>query len=319
MSVRIRNFQPGDEEPIVEVYAAAEAVDKAERNLSLTELQSFLSSPLIKPETDVFLAFDDEKLVGVNILETWTGTPDGHRVTVLGVVHPDHRKRGIGTQLMQTAEARAATIMRSDPTPKPEHQLDVWSRSFQQPNIHLFEGLGFKPVRYFCGMQRQLHEPLPELRTLDGLTIRTYLPDDNRPLLAAFNESFRDHWGSDEVSEELWEHELLGVPHFKPELWFLALDGNEITGFTLCAIDPAYLERVGRQEGHVMEVGVRRPWRKRGVASALIAHGLHTLKAAGMDTAILGVDADSPTGAFSLYERLGFRELRRNIIYRKLL
>jgi mycothiol synthase len=166
-------------------------------------------------------------------------------------------------------------------------------------------------------MQRNLNEPLPEPFTPEGLTIRTYREGDSAPLLTALNDAFQDHWGNDTFSNELWEHELLNVPHFRPELFLMACEGDEIAGLTLCAVDPQYIKRVGRKEGHVNEVGVRRPWRKRGVASALIAHGLHGLKAAGMDTAILGVDTENPTGAVGLYERLGFRELRRNHVFRK--
>jgi mycothiol synthase len=317
MSVTIRNYQPGDAASIVDLYNAAEAVDKTERGFTLEELGSLAASPLIKPEADIFLAFVGDALAGVNILETWTGTPDSHRVTVMGVVHPAHRQHQVGTQLMQVAETRSAEIMRGLPTSKPAHYMDVWSRNFQRANIKLFERLGFTPARYFCGMQRSLSLPVPEPTTPEGFTIRTYRPEDNKPLLDAFNEAFRDHWGSGDMPLDLWEHELVGVPHFRPELWFLATDGDEIAGFTLCAIDPSYIERVGRKEGIVMEVGTRRPWRKRGLASALINHGLAALKQAGMDSALLGVDADSPTGAFSLYERLGFKEIRRNIVFRK--
>jgi ribosomal protein S18 acetylase RimI-like enzyme len=36
-----------------------------------------------------------------------------------------------------------------------------------------------------------------------------------------------------------------------------------------------------------------------------------------LDYALLGVDADSPTGAMSMYERLGFTALRQSIAYVK--
>ncbi len=62
---------------------------------------------------------------------------------------------------------------------------------------------------------------------------------------------------------------------------------------------------------------VRRPWRRRGVARALIARGLEALRERGLDEAILGVDADNPQGALRLYESVGFRLHRRSAVYRK--
>ncbi len=319
MNLTIRNYRPGDEPAIVDLYSAAEAVDKTERNLAENDLRMLLTAPDMQPECDVFLAFAERgsELVGVTLLETWAGSPEAHRIQIWGIVHPAYRHRGVGTRLLQTAEVRAAEMMNSKPEQKAEHQLDIWCRSTQTADIALFEKSGFKTVRYFFGMQRDLNEPLPEPFIPAGLTIRTYREGDSAPLLAALNDAFQDHWGNDTFSNEIWEHELLNVPHFRPELFFMACEGDEIAGMTLCAVDPLYAKRVGRKEGHVNEVGVRRQWRKRGVASALITQGLHALKAAGMDTAILGVDADNPTGAVSLYERLGFKQYRRNHVFRK--
>jgi mycothiol synthase len=62
---------------------------------------------------------------------------------------------------------------------------------------------------------------------------------------------------------------------------------------------------------------VRRPWRRRGIALALLQHELGVLYARGIRAAMLSVDADSPTGATRLYERAGMREHRRIDVYSK--
>jgi ribosomal protein S18 acetylase RimI-like enzyme len=64
-------------------------------------------------------------------------------------------------------------------------------------------------------------------------------------------------------------------------------------------------------------VFTRRPWRKRGLANALIARSLAVIKERGMDTTILGVDADNPTGALGLYERNGFQVFERSTAWRR--
>ena len=68
--------------------------------------------------------------------------------------------------------------------------------------------------------------------------------------------------------------------------------------------------------GWLEHISVRRPWRGRGLGRALTAEGLRRLRAAGMTEAMLGVDAENPTGALGLYERLGFEVHQRTTAYR---
>jgi ribosomal protein S18 acetylase RimI-like enzyme len=69
--------------------------------------------------------------------------------------------------------------------------------------------------------------------------------------------------------------------------------------------------------GWIEDLAVLGPWRKRGVGLALLLHALGALHGRGMRAALLGVDADSPTGAARLYERAGMREVRRTDLYSK--
>jgi ribosomal protein S18 acetylase RimI-like enzyme len=64
-------------------------------------------------------------------------------------------------------------------------------------------------------------------------------------------------------------------------------------------------------------VFVRRPWRRRGLAAALVGRSLALLRDRGMTSAWLGVDADNPTGALGVYERAGFEVHLRSSAYHK--
>jgi mycothiol synthase len=64
-------------------------------------------------------------------------------------------------------------------------------------------------------------------------------------------------------------------------------------------------------------VFTRRPWRRRGLARALIGATLVELRERGIEEAMLGVDAENPTGALALYEGLGFEIKVRSRRYRK--
>jgi ribosomal protein S18 acetylase RimI-like enzyme len=76
-------------------------------------------------------------------------------------------------------------------------------------------------------------------------------------------------------------------------------------------------EALGVRRGWLGRVSVRRPWRRRGLASALIVAALTGLRDAGMRDAMLGVDSENPSGALHLYESLGFVTVEHATTYRK--
>ena len=49
----------------------------------------------------------------------------------------------------------------------------------------------------------------------------------------------------------------------------------------------------------------------------MIARSLKLLKEKGMTEAALGVDAENPSGALHLYEKMGFKVEKRAMFYRK--
>lgn len=316
MNIHIRNFKPGDEPSILDMFKAADEVDKAERGMSANDLQAWKTWPGVNPETDFFIAEAGKEPVGIVGVDSQAGEREMHLVFCGGVVHPEYRRRGVGTQLMQVAEKRATELTSGYPKGFPRY-LSVFCRCTQRDVIALLESLDMWPARYFFGMQRDLRLELSAAAVPEGICIREYRPEDECAAHAAFDEAFRDHWGYEPLTLEQFQHEFTRAPYFRPDLWFLAWDGDEIAGFTLNMVNPEYIARVGRQEGIVAEVGVRRPWRKRGVATALLNLSLLALRHVGMEYAMLGVDTANPTGAVGLYERIGFREFRHNVVYRK--
>jgi ribosomal protein S18 acetylase RimI-like enzyme len=100
-------------------------------------------------------------------------------------------------------------------------------------------------------------------------------------------------------------------------LWVIAWQGDEIAGIVLNRIDRETNTQLGLQRGWVSSVGVRRPWRRRGLARAMVAQSLRVLRDAGMTTAGLGVDAQNGTGALVVYESVGFAVAATERVYRK--
>jgi len=124
---------------------------------------------------------------------------------------------------------------------------------------------------------------------------------DDRPVFDAVMEAFEDHWGEASMTFDDWRHREL--ESFDPSLWFVGVDGEEVAGFALCEPDRA---RAG-EIGVVGELGVRRPWRRRGLGLALLRMAFRAFADRGIRIVELGVDSDSLTGATRLYQRAGMR------------
>jgi ribosomal protein S18 acetylase RimI-like enzyme len=115
-----------------------------------------------------------------------------------------------------------------------------------------------------------------------------------------------------EESYEEWAHWSVEREGFDPTLWYLARAGGEIAGFVLCRVSDTDSDC-----GWVSVLGVRRPWRRRGLGEALLRHSFHEFRARGLSRAALGVDASSPTGATRLYERAGMGVYRETVFYER--
>ena len=312
--VRIRNYRERDPESLVELINAADAVDQRERGTSLQELRERFGLPTLKPEENVFVAQASGQVVGYVQLRLEKGKAESIFHTD-GVVHPEWRRRGIGRRLMQRAHQRAQE--RLGEVVSETVYFDAHCESVEAGRVALFEGFGMRPVRYFWDMSYALLEDIPEPQFPPGITVRTWVRgQDDEATLAAFNEAFADHWDFIPVPLDEWLH-WANLPRFRPELNLLAVAGEKIAGLCLCDINEEHIARIGRQEGWVDILGVRRPYRRQGLGRALLLAGLHVLREAGMESAMLGVDAESLTGATRLYESVGFVERKRFVLYRR--
>jgi mycothiol synthase len=175
----------------------------------------------------------------------------------------------------------------------------------------LLEGRGYAPSRTFWRMRIDQTVPPPAPEWPVGITVRTYQPGtDDRAVYEAVEEAFHDHWEYHMISFEEWMVRPQ-KPDFDPSLWFLAMDGDEIAGATLCTKEPT--------KGWINKVAVRRPWRKRGIAMSLLYQAFGAFWERGVTRVELGVDAQSLTNAQELYLRAGMNPAAEWAIYAKTL
>jgi mycothiol synthase len=192
------------------------------------------------------------------------------------------------------------------------HRLISGTWSSNEKVLQELQRRGYELVRHSHRMAIDLGDPTPEPDWPEGIEVRSFQPGDGRAFYEAQQESFADSWEPIEETFENWSHWLLETPAFDPELWFLASEAAETAGFAICN------QRSGEPEtASVRLLGVRRPWRRRGLGRALLLHAFGEFRRRGFRRAGLGVDAESLTGAHKLYESVGMHVERRFDIYEK--
>lgn len=272
-------------------------------------------APGADPAEDVRLIFaPNGELVGH--IEVWTNANPLVHPELWARLDPRYEDIGIGTWMMHWAEQRA---LRALPGVPAELRFAPRVGTYRQAEKakKLFEDMGYRHIRSTYHMLIEMDAPVPEPEFPDGITLRTYNPEtDAEAVYRAEADAFRDHFGHVEKSFEeglkRWkydrEHE-----GFDPTLWFLAMDGEEIAGINLCRPHSFY----DPDRGWVRSLGVRRPWRKRGIGLALLRHAFNEFYRRGKRKVGLGVDAENLTGALRLYENAGMHIYNAFDLYEK--
>jgi mycothiol synthase len=205
--------------------------------------------------------------------------------------------------MLDWAEARAG---------EKGHRLISGGWSSNEDLLRELQRRGYQLVRHSLRMAIDLGRPTPEPNWPEGIDVRSFEQGDARTFYEAQQETFADTWEPAEETFERWSHWGLESPAFDPGLWFLASEGAETAGFAIC------FRRSGDpQTASVRLLGVRRPWRRRGLGRALLLHAFAEFRRRGFRRAGLGVDAESLTGAHKLYESVGMHVERRFDIYEK--
>ena len=269
------------------------------------------------PQHDMIMVDADGELIGYGRV-SWQREDAGNWLYEhMGRVHPAWRRRGLGRAMLHHNQRRLLEIAAHHEADGPRYFATHLSNDAAEHGAAaLLNGDGYQPARYFFAMTRPNLDNIPDLPLPSGLEIRPALPEHYEAIVAASIEAFRDHWGSSDA-ENFTVEQLTTSPVFDPNIWQVAWDGDEVAGMILNFIDRDENEKHGRLWGYTEEICVRRPWRRRGLASSLIAHSLRVIKDRGMEAAALFVDAENLSGALGLYERMGYQTIRRAVSFRK--
>ena len=287
-----------DSDTTAALISARDAFDFSEEQaLTGAEVRSWWRPDAERLATDAWIAVRDGQPAGFLRMDR---KGDIANVEDEACVHPGVRRQGIGTHMLDLAEDWAL-----------RHELlRVRASVANDGGRRLLERRGYRLVRHFWRMEIVLAGEPALPAPPPGLTIRPYRPaEDDRPLHAAHQDAFRELWEFAAQPLDDWLRSRQEREDYHPELWQLAVEGDEIAGAALCFGADGF--------GWVLDLFVGERWRGRGLGLSLLMTGFRELERHGFPRVGLEVDSANPTGATRLYERAGMRVTRRYDTYEK--
>ena len=309
-----------DAERAVDMFNARSLAFYGENQSTVDEMRGWWTGPRFDLEKETQIVLDgNDRMIG------WAHVGNqGEPYVSIGcgvIVHPDvEGEEHLWDRLNGWAIDRARTFV---PLAPREAQVVAVMSALERDEARrsAAKRAGFEIVRVENKMRIDLESEPPEPTWPDGIAMR--LADVERDLEAvarADMEAFRDHWGH---VERPFETELEGWQDYvrskgdklDPTLWFLAVDGEEIAGCSICAPNIADDETRGYVDG----LCVRPAWRRRGIALALLHQTFGEFYRRGYKAVELDMDSENLTGALGLYTKAGMHVTRQMMSYEKVL
>lgn len=318
-----RPLTVADTSALHRLVATVEEADDTRSRTSLADVQEMVEVPWRDLTTDTLVGVDASGgLRAYAMVEVRPGDQRTVRAFLRGGVHPAWRGRGVGPAILAWMEGRGRQMLAATGKDVPG-RLAVYVDEHQRDQRRLYAAAGFSPIRWYTQMRRDLAEPLPDPRTPTGLRLVPWSEDLDDAVRVAHNEAFLDHWGTEPQTPETWRAHQSA---FAPTWSFVALDlsgGDDaapgsapaVAGYLVSGRHEQDWPALGYTCGYTELLGVRPAYRGRGLAVDLLVAAMRAYRADGMQYAALSVDTANPSGAHTLYRRLGYEPVHGEILY----
>lgn len=300
----IRNFRPDDFGSYVQLNVEAEKLDPTGRPASPQALSEGLGRPNYVPEEDLFIAELAGKIVGYIDARLELGIG---RALLDCLVHPEHRRKGLATELFHHASRRAREL-----------GARVAYVNVLEENVAaktLLSKLGFRFVRRFLHLTLELSEA--HLLEEEVALLRRHLQRGEEDKLTEIqNRSFADTWGYNPTTLEeiVYRLNMIGC---SPEDVILIYQGDRSVGYCWTLVNPE-ASAAGTKVGRIYMLGVDTDYRGSGIGERALVAGLAYLKGKGIEVAELTVDSQN-AAACALYKSGGFKIASTSAWYEKAL
>jgi ribosomal protein S18 acetylase RimI-like enzyme len=307
-----------DVDRVVEMLNARSQAFCGRNQSTPADVRAWWTWPRMNLETDMRLVFADDEVVG-GIAAVYNDGEPYADLPCSATVHPRHEACAELWDWLHSWALRRVTELAALASPDIRVAASTRTFSGDQARCEAVERAGFQLVRVGNDMGIDLVAQPPEAQWPAGISVRTAnVEQDLEAIVAHYLETWRDHWGFVEqpFNQVLadWRERVKALgDKLDPTLWFLAVDGPEIVGVSLCNNQIAD----DTTRGYVDALGVRPAWRKRGVALALLHHTFAEFHRRGYAAVELDMDSQNLTGALRVYERAGMHVIRQSMSYEK--
>ncbi len=301
----IRNYQPKDFDKYVLLNIEAEKLEPTGRCTSPQVIAEHLGRPNYSCEQDLFIVEIAGNIVGYMDAAPELGIG---RVILNCWVHPEHRRRGLATRLLNYSMHRAKEL-----------EAKVAHVNIVEDNIvaqRVLSRLGFSLVRRFLELRLDIadvHWPDTNQAALECCYLQRGEEDK---LTQIQNRAFAEDWGyNPNTVEEITYRTNLST--CSPEDIVLIYEGDKVIGYCWTGVT-CEGGAISKRKGGIYMLGVDPDYRGKGIGKRVLLAGLARLKSKGLQVAELDTDCENKI-ARALYKSIGFKVWRRSYCYEKVI
>ncbi len=285
MDPATRPLVPGDSLAVFELTRDAEVHDTGQSLIEPEDITGDWARPSFDLGSQSIGFFDGGRLVAYG---------EVHKKRAEAYVHPDHRGRGLGTQLLNWSLAKARELG----YPRLGQTVPVTNTGA----VQLFQSRGFQVLYTSWILELPYDAEIAAAAMPSGHRLRAFDPKrDGRDVFRIFEDAFNEWPNREPSTYEDWAARFFHRADFEPWMLVVAVAGSADDEQIVGAAKLSSFEGVG----WVDQIAVRHDVRGRGLGRALLVAAYQTVRAQGASR--MRLNTDSRTGALGLYEHVGMQ------------
>ncbi|HEX9840039.1 MAG TPA: GNAT family N-acetyltransferase [Anaerolineales bacterium] len=304
----IRHYAPEKDLSLLShLLTEIESIDRDGEDTSEEYLRASLAWPNYRPDQDVWVAESEGMLLGYGVaLEQ-----PSQRCTIYVVVHPSHRRKGLGSRLLELTLNRA-----HEPGLK---NILVYANDHNSASNFFLNHHGFVPVGSSGAMKAPASIQIPSSEFPSGFTLKRYSEVNNSLiLLAALDDCYLDMWGH-QHNDKRTEEEIQSprfLKYYDADDILLLFDAkNAVSG--ICSLKSEGKRDENGDKADLLDApGVIKEYREQGYQRQLVLAGMQHLRKMGTRPIVLEFWGDHEN-ILNIYHSLGFDMLNHYITYHK--